>query len=92
MDEIMQVFRENCYSRLPVYKEKIDNIVGLVHERDFYNAYLKGEKEIGHVVQNIVFTSEYCSPTIAGSICDTTKPNTRKKENKRTFFIQIKLY
>ena len=59
MDEIMQVFRENCYSRLPVYKEKIDNIVGLVHERDFYNAYLKGEKEIGHVVQNIVFTSEY---------------------------------
>lgn len=59
MDEIMQVFRGNCYSRLPVYKDTIDNIVGLVHERDFYNAYLKGEKEIGHVVQNIVFTSEY---------------------------------
>lgn len=59
MDEIMQVFRENSYSRLPVYKETIDNVVGLVHERDFYNAYMKGETEIGHIVQNIVFTTEY---------------------------------
>lgn len=59
MEEIMQVFRENSYSRLPVYKDTIDNVVGLVHERDFYNAFLKGEKDIGHIVQNIVFTSEY---------------------------------
>lgn len=59
MEGIMEVFRENSYSRLPVYKDTIDNVVGLIHERDFYNAYLKGEKEIGHVVQNIVFTSEY---------------------------------
>ena len=49
-------------------------------------------RQINKNVLEIVFTSEYCSPTIAGSICDTTKPNTRKKENKRTFFIQIKLY
>ncbi len=59
MDEIMKTFRENSYSRLPVYKDKIDNVIGLIHERDFYNAYLQGEKEIGHVVQNIVFTTEY---------------------------------
>lgn len=59
MDEIMRVFRENSYSRLPVYQDTIDNVVGLIHERDFYNAYLKGEKEISHVIQNIAFTSEY---------------------------------
>ena len=59
MEEILQIFRENNYSRLPDYKDTIDNVIGLVHERDFYSAYLKGEKEIGHVVQNIVFTSEY---------------------------------
>lgn len=59
MEDILRAFRENRYSRLPVYREKIDNVVGLIHERDFYNAYLKGDKEIGHVVQNIVFTTEY---------------------------------
>ena len=54
MDEIMRTFRENTYSRLPVYKDKIDNIVGLIHERDFYNAYLNGEKDIASAKQNIV--------------------------------------
>ncbi len=59
MDEIREVFEKTGYSRLPVYKETIDNIVGLVHERDFFGGYLKGEKEIGHLVQEIVFTTEH---------------------------------
>lgn len=59
MDEILRVFKENSFSRLPVYEGTIDNVVGLVHERDFFNAYLKGEKQIGHVVQDIAFTTEY---------------------------------
>jgi CBS domain containing-hemolysin-like protein len=59
MDEIRKVF-ENCgYSRLPVYKDTIDNVIGLVHERDFFLAYLRGETNISHVVQDVVFTSEY---------------------------------
>jgi CBS domain containing-hemolysin-like protein len=42
-----------------VYKDTIDNVIGLIHERDFFGAYLKGEKEIGHFVQDIVFTTEH---------------------------------
>ena len=59
MDEIREVFEKTGYSRLPVYKETIDNVIGLIHERDFFSAYIKGEKDIGHVVQDIVFTTEY---------------------------------
>ncbi|MDD6995135.1 MAG: hemolysin family protein [Candidatus Borkfalkiaceae bacterium] len=59
MDEIFALFKENCYSRLPVYKDTIDNVIGLIHERDFYTAYLGGDKEIAHVVQEIAFTTEY---------------------------------
>ena len=59
MDEILAVFRENCYSRLPVYEGTIDNVVGLIHERDFYNAYLTGDKDIAHFIQDISFTTEY---------------------------------
>lgn len=29
MEEILQIFRENNYSRLPVYKDTIDNVIGL---------------------------------------------------------------
>ena len=59
MDEIKEVFQKTGYSRLPVYQDTIDNVIGLVHERDFFAGYIAGEKEIGHLVQEIVFTSEY---------------------------------
>ena len=59
MDEIKDVFERTGYSRLPVYKETIDNVIGLIHERDFFSGYIRGEKEIGHLVQDIVFTTEY---------------------------------
>ncbi|MBO5277400.1 MAG: HlyC/CorC family transporter [Clostridia bacterium] len=59
MDEIREMFEKTGYSRLPVYKETIDNVIGLIHERDFFSAYIKGEKDISSVVQDIVFTTEY---------------------------------
>lgn len=59
MDEVGRLFEKTGYSRLPVYKDTIDNVIGLIHERDFYTNYLKGERHIGHFVQDIVFTTEY---------------------------------
>lgn len=37
MDEAEQVFHENTFSRLPVYEDSIDSIVGVIHEKDFFN-------------------------------------------------------
>lgn len=59
MDEIKEIFGANGYSRLPVYQETIDNVIGFIHQRDFYTAYLNGEKEIEHLIQKVVYTSEY---------------------------------
>ncbi len=59
MDEIKETFEKTGYSRLPVYKDTIDNVVGLIHQRDFYASYIKGDKDISSVVQDIVFTTEY---------------------------------
>ncbi len=59
MDEVRAVFEKTGYSRLPVYKETIDNVIGLIHERDFFSSYIRGEKEISHLVQDIVFTTEF---------------------------------
>ncbi len=59
MEEICEVFKKTGYSRLPVYKDTIDNVIGLIHERDFFVGYVSGEKEIGHLVQDIAFTTEH---------------------------------
>ena len=59
MEEICELFKKTGYSRLPVYKDTIDNLIGVIHERDFFVGYLGGEKEIGHLVQEIAFTTEH---------------------------------
>src|SRR5699024_997872 len=55
-EEIDGLFSESGYSRLSVYKDTIDDIIGLVHERKF-NAYLKSQsnKSIEHILKPIVF-------------------------------------
>ena len=35
-EEVAAVFSETQYSRLPVYDGSIDNIVGILHQKDFY--------------------------------------------------------
>ena len=49
MDEAEAVFRENTFSRLPVYEDNIDDIVGIIHEKDFFNnRSAKSLKELMH--------------------------------------------
>lgn len=38
-EEVAEVFVESGYSRLPVYVDSIDNIIGIIHRTDFYNNY-----------------------------------------------------
>ncbi len=59
MDEIKEVFEKTGYSRLPVYEETIDHIVGLIHERDFFSAYIKEKTDVSSILQEIVFTTEH---------------------------------
>ena len=46
VDEIAAVYEETNYSRLPVYHKTIDNITGVLHERDFYSRRLKGDFDL----------------------------------------------
>ena len=42
IEEVDKIFMETRYSRLPVYKDSIDNIIGILHEKDFIKQ--RGEK------------------------------------------------
>ncbi len=44
--EVLSVFRESMYTRLPVYQDDIDNIIGLINIKDFI---LKENEENFHV-------------------------------------------
>lgn len=59
MDEMRKVFDREGYSRVPVYKDSIDTIIGTIHEKDFFNAYLKGKKGIDGIMQNAFYTTEH---------------------------------
>lgn len=43
-EEILQVIKNHKYSRLPVYKGNIDNIIGILQVRKFLKLYIKNEK------------------------------------------------
>ncbi|MBQ7123587.1 MAG: HlyC/CorC family transporter [Oscillospiraceae bacterium] len=42
-EEVAEVFVETGYSRLPVYVDSLDNIIGIIHRTDFYNNYDKDD-------------------------------------------------
>ena len=57
MDEVTKTFADSGYSRLPVYHETIDNIIGVVHEKDFYMARLKKETSLEELVKPTLYTT-----------------------------------
>lgn len=57
MEEVLKQFRETGYSRLPVYKETIDTVLGVINEKDFYKLYLDGKKKWNEIIAKVVVTT-----------------------------------
>ena len=59
MTKIKDIFFKNGYSRLPVYTDTIDHVVGMIHEKDFLAAYDRGETSIAHLVKKVAVATEH---------------------------------
>ncbi len=59
MDKIKSIFLEYNYSRLPVYKDSIDQIIGMIHNIDFFTALEKGEKNIKGYITPVAVATEH---------------------------------
>ena len=57
MDEIAQAFAESGYSRLPVYHEDIDDIIGVIHEKDFHAARYRGQTDVKAITGPMMYTT-----------------------------------
>lgn len=48
VEEIINIIMEGGYSRLPVYKDSIDNIIGIFYAKEIIREYVKRKGEITH--------------------------------------------
>ena len=57
--EIMELFRENMYTRLPVYHDSTDNIVGIINVKDFLFVKDPEKFTISDIMRDAYYTYEY---------------------------------
>ena len=73
MAEAAVAFRESGYSRLPVYHEDLDHVVGILNEKDFYAARHAGEQDIRQVMTPPVYTPATLKISKLLKLCQTTR-------------------
>ena len=56
--EILSTAIEGGFSRIPVYENTIDNIVGFVHIKDLFKQYLKGEDNVRRALREVIYVPE----------------------------------
>lgn len=55
VEEIAQLFIETGFSRLPVYEETIDSIIGIINEKDFHNYVIRGGAPLESIIKPVEF-------------------------------------
>ena len=56
-DEIAELFLNTGFSRLPVYEDDLDNIVGVLNQKDFHN-YIRGtDTPVSEYVKPVIFVA-----------------------------------
>ena len=56
-EEIARLFLETGFSRLPVYEDDLDNIMGVLNQKDFHN-YIKGtDADVSEYVKPVIFVA-----------------------------------
>ncbi|QMS85665.1 hemolysin family protein [Candidatus Xianfuyuplasma coldseepsis] len=59
VETIKKIFFDHQFSRLPVYDKSVDNIVGILHERDFFTKLIKDQKiYIRKLMKEAMFVSK----------------------------------
>ena len=70
-DAVAHAFSESGYSRIPVYEDSIDNIVGILHEKDFYT--LKEQKSLREMMAAPLCVAETTQLSVLLKLLQKTK-------------------
>ena len=55
IEQAADLFRDTWFSRIPVYHEDLDHIIGILHEKDFYKMTHEGCTDITQIMKEPVF-------------------------------------
>lgn len=58
-EELLTIFKESMYTRIPVYENDNDNIIGLVNIKDFLLVADKNAFKISDIMRNAYYTYEF---------------------------------
>ena len=56
-EEIAKLFRETGFSRLPVYEDDLDNILGVLNQKDFHNYIRNTDLPVSAYVKPVIFVA-----------------------------------
>lgn len=54
-EKVASVFAETAFSRIPLYKDSLDHIVGIIYHKDFYNYVYNGDKKISEIIRPTLY-------------------------------------
>lgn len=57
-EEISRIFKESGLSRLPVYEDDIDDIIGVLNQKDFHNNNVQKAEEVDEHVKPVAYVAE----------------------------------
>ncbi len=59
INEIRKMFIDSGFSRIPVYEEDIDNIIGILYYKDLYEAlYVTSEPNIKEIIKPVIYVAK----------------------------------
>ncbi|MDO4616348.1 MAG: hemolysin family protein [Lachnospiraceae bacterium] len=72
MKLLEETFIESNFSRIPVYHKSIDNIIGVIHEKDYFSALRRGVESISDLIEPTQYTT---GSVKIGALLRTLKDN-----------------
>ena len=58
INEIDELFKNTGFSRLLVYEDDLDTIIGVITQKDFHNYIFQGEKTVAEMVKPVIYVAE----------------------------------
>ncbi len=56
-EDIAPIFAETGYSRIPVYRDSIDHIIGILYQKDFHNYVYHTDKDIASIIRPAIYVT-----------------------------------
>jgi len=56
--DVLNLAMQEGFSRIPIYRETVDDITGFVHVKDLFRLYVKEEKRLQTIIREVVYVPE----------------------------------